>query len=230
SALGPGITHGSPFAAQPFVPASGAPGFAGDREWNKGGFEFDEPRGDKRSLKLAGRKEVTVPVLTVALADQLRPHLPALARLPKTWTLLYSLDQHGISLHTLYTRCAAHPGGAVVVVRDANDAVFGAWMGEGVRPSKGAYFGSGESFLWKLDGKLSVYKWTGKNDYVALCEPEYISFGGGDGHYGLYLDDTLFDGSSARCPTFENEPLCSPGPKKGGTVTFECVGLEVWGV
>ncbi len=92
-----------------------------------------------------------------------------------------------------------------------------------------------------------MFKCTGKNSYVALCEPEYISFGGGyaaraianssrsnisssDGHYGLYLDDTLFDGSSAPCPTFNNEPLCSPGPKKGATVTFECVGLEIWGM
>jgi len=49
-----------------------------------------------------------------------------------------------------------------------------------------------------------------------------------DGHYGLYLDDALFEGSSAPCPTFDNEPLCSPGPKKGSTVEFECVGVEVW--
>jgi TLD len=104
-----------------------------------------------------------------------------------------------------------------------------------------------------------VFKWTGKNDYVALCEPESISFGGGcvlplsltpilfwyltwyfvlrDGHYGLYLDETLYEGSSARCPTFNNDPLCtsdsSPskdGSSDGGTATFECVGLEVWGV
>ena len=36
-------------------------------------------------------------------------------------------------------------------------------------------------FLWRLlPGKeLRIYKWTGKNDYVALCEPEYLSFGGG---------------------------------------------------
>ena len=53
-----------------------------------------------------------------------------------------------------------------------------------------------------------------------------------DGHYGLYLDDSLYYGSSAPCPTFNNEPLCSSGPKKPGTVTveFECVGLEVWGM
>jgi hypothetical protein len=51
-----------------------------------------------------------------------------------------------------------------------------------------------------------------------------------DSHYGLYLDDTLFDGSSARCPTFDNPPLCSGPERKGGDVNFECVGLEVWGV
>lgn len=51
-----------------------------------------------------------------------------------------------------------------------------------------------------------------------------------DGNYGLYLDETLSDGSSARCPTFENEPLCSAGPRQGGSIRFECVGLEIWGV
>lgn len=35
------------------------------------------------------------------------------------------------------------------------------------------------SFLWKFKDTLHLYKWTGKNDYVALCEPEYLSFGGG---------------------------------------------------
>lgn len=39
-------------------------------------------------------------------------------------------------------------------------------------------------FLWTqgLEGDgspLRVFKWTGKNDYVALCENDYISFGGG---------------------------------------------------
>lgn len=225
------ITHGSPFASHPFIPATGAPGFAGDRQWNKG-FEFDKNNVEKKSVRLVGRKEVTTPVLTVELADMLRPYFPALARLPRSWSLLYSLDQHGISLNTLYTRCQNHTGSALVVMRDSNDAIFGAWMGQGIHQSKGSYYGSGESFLWRLtaDKGLRVYKWTGKNDYVALCEPEYLSFGGGDGHYGLYLDDSLIDGSSARCPTFENDPLCSAGPRQGDNVRFECVGLEVWGV
>jgi TLD len=51
-----------------------------------------------------------------------------------------------------------------------------------------------------------------------------------DGQYGLYLDESLLDGSSACCPTFGNDPLCTPGPKKAGAVRFECVGLEVWSI
>jgi hypothetical protein len=68
--------------------------------------------------------------------------------------LLYSLDQHGISLNTLYTRCEVQTPklgentasrGALVVIKDSGDTVFGVWMGEGVKLSKGAYYGSGES-------------------------------------------------------------------------------------
>ncbi|KAH9957275.1 TLD-domain-containing protein, partial [Lactifluus volemus] len=173
--------------------------------------------------------------LEMWVADQLRSHLPVRARLPRSWSLLFSLDQHGISLHTLYARCSAHTGGVLFVVSDADDGSFGAWVADGIREGHGSYTGSGESFLWKKaesddEVKVNVFKWTGKNDYVALCEPESISFGGGDGHYGLYLDETLNEGSSARCLTFNNDPLCSSDPSKAGTVTFECVGLEVWGV
>ena len=157
------ITHGTPFASHPFIPPSGAPGFTGDRQWDKG-FEFDKTQVERKSVRLTGRKDVTAPVLTVELADmvslsqqfnvpgvtermrlQLRPFFPALARLPKAWSLLYSLDQHGISLNTLYGRCQDFKGSTLMVVRDSQDAVFGAWMGEGIHPSKGAYYGSGES-------------------------------------------------------------------------------------
>ncbi|KAL4255640.1 Oxidation resistance protein 1 [Pleurotus pulmonarius] len=194
------------------------------------------------SIELMGRWGSTDEVLSTGLADLIRPHLPALSRLSRKWNLVYSLDQHGISLNTLYDRCerlgqtktstGTTNRGALVVVKDSGNVVFGAWMGEGIRMTKGrGYYGSGESFLWRFaNHKLDVYKWTGKNEYVTLCESGFISFGGGDGHYGLYLDDTLFDGSSARCPTFDNDPLCSPGPKKAGAVSFECVGLEVWSV
>ncbi|KAL1761327.1 TLD-domain-containing protein [Schizophyllum commune] len=252
----------SPFAAHVYIPPSGAPGFRGEAyDWDKG-YSVELERELQASgassrgpatvddviqkklggVVLTGRNPNTEVVLTNETADSIRPYLPALARLPRTWSLLYSLDQHGISLATLYRKCEAaldarrtsgNNTGALVVIKDGSGTVFGAWVGDGIHPSKGqGFYGSGESFLWKKveGGKCRVYKWTGKNNYVTLCEPEYISFGGGDGQYGIYLDESLFDGSSARCPTFDNDPLCSPGARKGRAVQFECVGLEVWGV
>jgi len=159
------------------------------------------------------------------------------------------LDQHGISLKTLYAKCEAATAaaarlkpaskihGMLFVVKDSDGGIFGSWISEGLRMSRGkeGYYGSGESFLWKWiedRGELGVFKWTGRNDYVALCEPDSISFGGGDGSYGLYLDDTLFEGTSAHSITFANDILCSAsGPRlAGGAIGFECVGVEVWGV
>jgi hypothetical protein len=69
----------------------------------------------------------------------------------------------------------------LLVIKDSGDAVFGVWMGEGIKHSKGkGYYGSGDSFMWRyVAGQLSAFRWTGKNKYVALCESDYISFGGG---------------------------------------------------
>ncbi|KAJ7750876.1 TLD-domain-containing protein [Mycena metata] len=225
----------------PSRPGSGANGNGNGATARKEGVGVLLEKKMSGVISLVGRREGTVGVLTPELVALIHSHLPALLRLPRQWTLFYSLDQHGISLNTLYSRCAPpsstrtpHPKGALVVIQDANNVLFGAWVVDGLRRStRGGYYGGGDSFLWRYvpsSGKFDVYKWTGKNEYVALCEDGFISFGGGDGRYGLYLDDSLFDGSSARCPTFENEPLCSGTAGKGGNVNFECVGLEVWGV
>lgn len=64
------ITHGTPFASQPYVAPSGAPGFAGDRTWNTSKFEFDKENVERKSVRLVGRKEMTTAVLTVDLADR----------------------------------------------------------------------------------------------------------------------------------------------------------------
>ncbi|KAI6110351.1 TLD-domain-containing protein [Pisolithus croceorrhizus] len=260
----PSISHrGSPFVSTPFIPPSGAPGFTGERNWDKG--FYDALQRDKESgtidtmglggkvkmkgVTLCGRREGTLQVLTEDIANPLRVHLPALTRLSRNWTLLYSIDQHGISLNTLYSRCEPRipskaepnpPSGALLVVKDSLDGVFGAWIGEGIMKGQGGFYGSGEAFLWRYcidtSPPLEIYKWSGKNDYVVLCDPDFISCGGGDGHYGLYIDSSLLEGSSAPCPTFGNPVLCARPPSQVGATTgkkdvpFECVGLEVWGI
>lgn len=50
-----------------------------------------------------------------------------------------------------------------------------------------------------------------------------------DGHYGLYFDASLIEGTTHRCPTFNNDSLAQ-GEQKGQMISFDCAGLEVWGV
>ncbi|KAJ9611700.1 oxidation resistance protein 1 [Cladophialophora chaetospira] len=70
--------------------------------------------------------------------------------------------------------------------------------------------------------RFKAFPYSGINDFLVYCQSSYLSVGGGDGHYGLWLDDELNSGVSESCPTFGNEPLSEEGRK------FDVLGVEVW--
>ncbi|CAO3651848.1 unnamed protein product [Cunninghamella blakesleeana] len=174
-------------------------------------------------VQLIERRQDTTPVLTNDLADNLRPFFPSRFRLSKKWALLYSLDQHGISITTLYRLVKNNKGPCILCIKDADDKVFGAFLNESLKPSS-SYYGTGECFLWRTTKEgVKVYPWTGKNEYMILSEHEFIAIGGGDGKFGLWLNSDLDKGYSTCCPTFDNEPLVDQHE-------FNCIELEVWGL
>ncbi|PGH11710.1 hypothetical protein AJ79_04733 [Helicocarpus griseus UAMH5409] len=80
--------------------------------------------------------------------------------------------------------------------------------------------GSGASTPERI--RFKAFPYSGVNDYMILCETGFLSVGGGDGHYGLWLDDSFETGVSSPCPTFGNEPLSDEGTK------FDVLGVELW--
>ncbi|GLA21637.1 oxidation resistance protein 1 [Aspergillus niger] len=70
--------------------------------------------------------------------------------------------------------------------------------------------------------RFKAFPYSGVNDYMIFCETGFLSLGGGDGHYGLWVDSSLEKGVSASCQTFGNEPLSDEGVK------FDIIGVEVW--
>ncbi|CAK4022426.1 Hypothetical predicted protein [Lecanosticta acicola] len=242
-------------------------------------------------LTLHGYKSSTASkarLLRKAIAEEIRLLVPARLQLMETWKLIYSLEQNGSALSTLYSLCdqfRGKRGGFVVVVRDSTGGTFGAYLSEPPKPQP-HYFGNGECFLWRamvlpaipdlLDlppppsadtthaqrmttigmnrsnngssaslASLNVpngsatnghkpgastpdrirfkaFPYTGENDYQVFCQQDYLSVGGGDGHYGLWLDQSLSNGVSDTCPTFGNEALSDEGSK------FEVMGVEIW--
>ncbi|OAQ29841.1 TLD-domain-containing protein, partial [Linnemannia elongata AG-77] len=146
--------------------------------------------------------------------------LPRKLRNATKWNLVYSSDQHGISMTTLFHRCKGK-GPMVLALKDTTDAVFGAFVTEELKPNL-TYYGTGEWYVmcqhmcvrihkWPflVCVTKSFWKWTGKNDYMILSEPGFIGLGGGDGKFGLWLHSDLERGHSARCATFDNEPLAA---------------------
>jgi hypothetical protein len=90
-------------------------------------------------------------LLTRALAEEIRLLVPARLQLVETWSLIYSLEQNGTSLSTLYAQNESYRGrrgGFVLVIRDGSGGVFGAYLSDALHPSP-HYYGTGECFLWK---------------------------------------------------------------------------------
>lgn len=97
----------------------------------------------------------TAPLLSRALAEEIRLLVPPRLQLVDTWRLAYSLERDGSSLATLYEHCRQYShrsqrAGYVLVVRDSSTggAVFGAYLTDAPHPAP-HYYGTGECFLWR---------------------------------------------------------------------------------
>jgi len=65
-------------------------------------------------------------LLTPTIAEEIRIMVPARLGISEEWDLVYSLDQDGASLATLYEKCAKYSGkrvGFVLVVKDCEGGV-----------------------------------------------------------------------------------------------------------
>ena len=92
-------------------------------------------------------------------------------------------------------------------------------------------FPSSDSF--RVGPIVKSYKWTGANDYIILSEAGFVSIGGGNGKFGLWMDKDLDKGYSTQCPAFRNEVLCKPTGKSSDGESegkFEIMAIECWAV
>lgn len=96
-------------------------------------------------------------LVTPDMCDELRSLMPMRIQLYTEWELLYSLEQHGASLKSLYDNVAPKSAapmrvGYVIVIKDRKHGIFGGYTNEPFHPTENRrYYGNGECFLWKLD-------------------------------------------------------------------------------
>lgn len=94
-------------------------------------------------------------LLRTEMCDEIRTLMPTRIQLYSRWKILYSLEQDGASLRTLYS-CLRHRRskgrvGFLLVIRDAKNSVFGAYSNEPFAATEHQrYSGNGECFLFKF--------------------------------------------------------------------------------
>ncbi|KAI6237601.1 hypothetical protein M3Y95_00282500 [Aphelenchoides besseyi] len=151
------------------------------------------------------------------------------------WVGIYNSEKHGFSLTTMYRKMAEwkdEMSPVLLIIRDTEGHVFGGVASSALLP-KECYYGTGDSsLLFRFTGEyphtreLRSYTWTGENQFFINATREFLSFGAGGGHYGLYLDADLNVGRSQRCATFNNEPLAG-GVKEDFQIQFvEAFGFK----
>jgi len=144
----------------------------------------------------------------------------------------------------------------ILVIETTKGEVFGSFTSEPWRIQP-LFFGSGESFLWRLkdahsissdnsqkcDNDIVVYPFTGVDRYIQRCTRDKLWIGGGlwkrgecpfedepEG-VGLSIDPDLQTGSSGSCATFSNCSLSKLGTGENSTGSagnFEILNLELW--
>ncbi|XP_004370426.1 TLD domain-containing protein 2 isoform X1 [Trichechus manatus latirostris] len=136
---------------------------------------------------------------------QLSPHLPARVT-GHSWSLAFCTARDGFSLRRLYRQMEGHGGPVLLVLRDQDGQMFGAFSSSAIRLSKG-FYGTGETFLFSFSPQLKVFKWTGSNSFFVKGDLDLLMMGSGSGEFGLWLDGDLYHGGSHPCATFDNEVL-----------------------
>ncbi|KAK5608135.1 hypothetical protein CRENBAI_003846 [Crenichthys baileyi] len=136
------------------------------------------------------------------------------------WRQAYSTEKHGTSLKTLYRNLADVDSPVLLVIKDMDNQIFGAFSTHPFRVSE-HFYGTGETFLYNFCPEIKVYRWTGENSYFVKGNTDSLQMGGGGGHLGLWLDGELYRGTTTKCATFNNHPLSTQQD-------FNIHSLEVW--
>ncbi|XP_056620050.1 nuclear receptor coactivator 7 isoform X2 [Triplophysa dalaica] len=151
--------------------------------------------------------------------EKLATRLPARVQ-GYPWRLVYSTVIHGTSLKTLYRNLLDVDCPVLLVIRDMNNQMFGAFSTHPFRVTE-HYYGTGETFLYTFCPEIKVFHWSGENSYFVKGNTDSLQIGGGGGRLGLWLDADLDHGTTSRCSTFNNLPLSSKHD-------FIVQNLEVW--
>lgn len=184
-------------------------------------------------------------ILTMPMIQQLlREALPQSLKTAR-WDRIYAVGRDGDTFYAMLNKCVGFKD-TVIVAQTSQGYVLGGYASSPWEKSGHgrSYFGTGTSFLFashpeaqpqlnnmmqqeepKQDDQkpLSIFRWTGSNVYAQACDVEEgVLAMGGEGAFGLIVQDNFSRGCSGYCSTFGNPPLVPGGH-------FDVVSFEIYG-
>lgn len=147
----------------------------------------------------------------------------------KKWERLFSSSRDGDSFQSMLFKTKGHRY-SVIAVKTMQGDVFGGFVASEWHDSRtraDSFYGTGQCFLFSFvdasEGNIHVYKWSGSNMYIQLCDVAHTRLAmGGGGSFGLVVENNFGYGTSGVCDTFANKPLAK-------TEAFDILSFEVYG-
>lgn len=188
-------------------------------------------------------------ILSQSIMENIRSHMPFTIQ-QDNFLLKYSLTRDGASMATLLSK-SYHSPRTVLAIETISGDVFGAFTSSPWLNNGNQYYGSGESFLWKIKrandstkenkiDNLEVFPWAGTNRNIQLANTKKLVLGGDEPEsaenndygqetkfwgFGITLSDNLSRGSSNCCMTYKSPSLLNDS--ENGEF-FEVSNVELW--
>ena len=156
-------------------------------------------------------------ILSTAEILELRRSIPARFR-NGSWRLLFCLSKHGCSYQTFFSRTEKKSPVILAILTDSGERL-GCYTSSAFACSR-RHYGSGETFVFKLQPQLQVFRWSQANEFFTCSTSNEIAIGGG-GSSAIWIDGNLLNAYSESCSTFN-----SPGLTQERS--FKIKNIEAW--
>jgi hypothetical protein len=160
-------------------------------------------------------------ILSERQLRELHAHLPYYHQF-KNLKLLYTMSKDGCSLKTFYYK-SEDVKNSILLIKDDNQNVFGAFVSEPFRINTQAFYGTGETFLFSFfkTERIHCFPSTGLNDYYIYSDDKIVCFGCSDNYFSLSLENDFMTGYSKTTQTYKNPALSTKD-------NFFISKLELW--
>ena len=177
-------------------------------------------------------------ILTPHTLQQLSVHFP-LSCQGHMLERCFCIGEHGDSILSMLYQCRMFRYTLMVIQTTDGDVLGGFATANWNDKRHNVYYGDGQSFLFSScpvvsmeaselgvceNPTLSVFPWSGENDYCQICDPDQNRIAmGGAGDFGLIVRDNFSFGETGCSRTYRNPPLVPAG-------RFEIAAFEVYGI